>query len=397
MERMKRGIWIFLLTVLSLQITAQDLVIDDIVNPKSICPNCYVSNADGILSKQVEQELNQQLDELYRRTTAQVAVVAINGDKNTSARDLSMQLFDKWKVGEKGADNGLIILLCVNARDVFLRTGYGLEGALSDATTTMIFQEKMSPYFKQGNWDLGIMTGVDEVCKIIYEEFDGKGFEKPEPIDYSTYIYTFFVLCIAYTVIAIIMIERKVSQIPSRNKIERINTIKQSSLLWLIGGIILFPSVLLLALWVYVIRIRTIRYAKIKCGCKSLMRRLSEKEEDDYLDTAKQLEEQLGSRDYDVWLCPSCNSTRVFAYDKTFSQYEKCPSCGTKAYRKKYDSVVRPSTTLSEGVMRTVYECEHCRYRGEKLTNIPKKPPVVIVGGIPGGGSGGGFSGGDDF
>ncbi len=373
---------------------AQNISAKDIKDPKKLCAACYVSNPDGVLTEEAVNTINQKLETLFQKTTAQVAVVAIKGDETTSARDLSMELFDLWKPGTKGKDNGLIILLCVESRDVFLRTGYGLEGALPDAATTRIFNKDMAPYFKEGQWDKGLIAGVDAVCNKLYAEYEENGLSPKEAVSPMPYIQTYLLLCLVYPVIAILAINHKVSKIDANHKRERINVLKRSSTVWLIIAVFFMPALLLLALWVYRFKSPMIRKAKIKCSCGNTMKLLSEKEEDEYLDTVKQLEEKLGSVDYDVWLCDKCRNTVVFPYDKAFSKYETCPSCGAKTYVKKYDTVIRPATTLSDGLMKTVYACENCGHSGEKLSSIPKKPPVVVAGGLGGGGNGSGFSGG---
>lgn len=378
-------------------ILAQNISAKDIKDPKTLCAACYVSNPDGILTEAAVETINKKLEALFQKTTAQVAVVAIKGDESTSARDLSMELFDLWKPGSKGKDNGLIILLCVEARDVFLRTGYGLEGALPDAATTRIFNSNMAPYFKKGEWDKGLMAGVDAVCDKLYAEYEDNGFAQKEPVDPTPYMQTYILLCTAYLLIAIFAINSKVSKIDACNKKERISVLKKSSTLWLILGIFFMPALLLLALWVYRIKSPRIRKAKIKCDCGNMMKRLSENEEDEYLDTVKQLEEKIGSVNYDVWLCSKCHNTMVFQYDKALSKYETCPSCSAKTYTKKYDTVIRPATSLRDGLMKTVYKCENCGYSGEKTSVIPKKPPVIVTGGFGGGGNSGGFSGGGSW
>lgn len=375
-------------------ILAQSISAKDIQDPKKVCATCYVSNPDGILTEEAVEKINEKLEALFRKTTAQVAVVAIKGDETTSARDLSMELFDLWKPGGKGKDNGLIIVLCVESRDVFLRTGYGLEGALPDAASTRIFNRDMAPYFKKGEWDKGLSAGVDAVCDKLYAKYEDNGFAQKEPVDLMPYVQTYLLLCIVYFLIAIFAINAKVSKVDARHKMERIGVLKKSSTLWLILGIVFMPAMLLLAIWVYRIKSPGIRKAKIKCDCGNTMKLLSEDEEDEYLDTVKQLEEKVGSVDYDVWLCDKCHNTMVFPYDKALSKYETCPSCGAKTYMKKYDTVIRPATALSDGLMKTVYRCENCGHSGEKTSVIPKKPPVIVTGGFGGGGNGGGFSGG---
>jgi uncharacterized protein len=106
-------ILLILCIVPAIDIKAQEFTAKDIVNPKKICSSCYVSDQDDLLDNETENEINNLLSSLQKSTTAEVAVVAVNGNDRTSARDLSMELFDLWGVGKKGSDNGLIILLCV--------------------------------------------------------------------------------------------------------------------------------------------------------------------------------------------------------------------------------------------------------------------------------------------
>lgn len=394
---MKRSFWIFVLLICSLQSFAQGFSSADVKDPKKDCASCYVANPDGILSSATVQRLNAQLDSLHKATTAQVAVVAVLADESTSARDLSMELFDKWKIGEKGSDNGLLVLLCVNSRDVFLRTGYGLEGALPDAALTRIFNEKMAPHFRRGDWNEGISEGVDAAVGILYEEYATNGFAKKEPISYAPFIYAYSIVCLVYLFLAILVLELRISKLPSGHKTERISVLRKQSLPWLVCSIVFLFSMPLFVIWVYFIRPYAIRTKALRCTCGGKMRRLSESEEDEYLSAARQLEETLGSRDYDVWKCGKCNSVVVYAYDKVFSGYSECPNCKAKTYKRQYDTVVYPATTLREGLAKTVYECKNCGHRGEKLTAIPKKPPVVVVGGIGGSGSGGGLPGGGSW
>ncbi len=353
-----------------------------------------MSDQDNLLSSEIESEINQLLSTLQNTTSAEVAVVALNGESNTSARELSMVLFDSWGVGKKGADNGLIILLCVNSSEVFIRTGYGLEGALPDALATTICSEYMLPYFKKGDWGQGLLKGVEVVCGVLYEEYSENGEPKEEHIDLFPLILVYLNLCVVFFVVAIIFISCKAAKVESNNKLEKINVVKKSAIAWLCVGIVFLPALLLLLIWLYRIKIKRIRRQNIVCHCGSKMERLSEAQEDKFLDTVKQLEESLGSRDYDVWLCKKCNNTIIYPYDKIFSAYSKCPSCGAKTYKKKYDSVVREPSVRSEGLMKTVFECKNCKHREEKMKIIPKEQPVVIVGGMGGSRGGGGFSGG---
>lgn len=375
-------------------IKAQSLNAKDVVNPKTICGDCFVSDQDNLLSSEIESEINKLLTTLRNNTSMEVAVIALNGESNTSARELSMELFDLWGVGKKGEDNGLIILLCINSGEVFIRTGYGLEGALPDALATQICSEEMLPYFKKGDWGQGLLKGVEAVCGVLYEEYKGNGVSEQEHIDLFPFLLVYLNLCVVFFVAALIFISRKAAKIERNNKLEKINVVKKSAIVWECVGILFLPALIFLLIWLYRIKIRRIRRQNIACHCGGKMKRLSEAQEDKFLDTVKQLEESLGSKDYDVWLCDKCSNTIIYPYEKIFSSYSKCPSCGAKTYKKKYDSVVREPSVNREGLVKTVFECKNCKHREEKMKIIPKEPPVVIVGGIGGNRGGGGFSGG---
>ena len=395
-------ILLILCVIPAIDTKAQEFTAKDIVNPKKICSSCYVSDQDDLLDNETENEINNLLSSLQKSTTAEVAVVAVNGNDRTSARDLSMELFDLWGVGKKGSDNGLIILLCVESREIFMRTGYGLEGALPDALASQIVNERMAPYFKQGEWGKGLLTGVEIVCGILYKEYQQNGYAEHENFEWTPLLLVYLNLCVVFFVVAVIFINMKAAKVDPNNKLEKINVVKKSSVVWLCVGILFLPALFLLLIWVYQWKTARIRRHKIVCHCGSEMELLSEAQEDSFLDAIKQLEEKIGSRDYDVWLCKKCRNTIIYPYDKIFSAYDKCPSCGAKTYKKKYDSVVREPSVHHDGLVKTVFECKNCKYKDEKTKVLPKTPPVIISGGIGGnrgGGSfpgswGGGFSGG---
>lgn len=386
-------ILLILCVIPAIDTKAQEITAKDIVNPKKICSSCYVSDQDDLLDNETENKINNLLSSLQKSTTAEVAVVAINGNDRTSARDLSMELFDLWGVGKKGSDNGLIILLCVESREIFMRTGYGLEGVLPDALASQIVNERMAPYFKQGEWGKGLLTGVEIVCGVLYEEYQQNGYAEHENFEWTPLLLVYFNLCVVFFVVAVIFINMKAAKVDPNNKLEKINVVKKSSVVWLCVGILFLPALLLLLIWVYRIKIKRIRRQNIVCHCGDKMKRLSESQEDKFLDTVKQLEESLGSRDYDVWLCDTCRNTIIYPYDKIFSGYDKCPSCGAKTYKKKYDSVIREPSVNHDGLVKTVFECKNCKYRDEKTKVLPKTPPVIISGGIGGNRGGGNFPG----
>jgi uncharacterized protein len=153
----------FLLPVL---LPAQIYTVETVPNTKQI-DNSYVSNPDKLLSDHAVAQINMLLDSLERKTTAQVAVVMLNSIGDADVFDFAQSLFVKWGIGQKGKDNGLLILYVQDKRTVRFHTGFGVEGVLTDATCKRIQMEKMVPEFKLGNIDAGMIAGVLEAVRLL--------------------------------------------------------------------------------------------------------------------------------------------------------------------------------------------------------------------------------------
>jgi uncharacterized protein len=127
----------------------------------------YVSNPDGILTEATTANLDALLKSLEDSTTVQVAVVAVNSIGGVDIFSFSQDLFTHWGVGQKTNDNGLLILLVEDTHTIRFHTGYGLEGVLTDARCKRIQQEYMVPLFKEGDYNGGMLAGIEAVVKVI--------------------------------------------------------------------------------------------------------------------------------------------------------------------------------------------------------------------------------------
>jgi uncharacterized protein len=145
--------------------SAQSLV-DSIPNQKLV-NGSYVSNPDNILDPSTVSQIDAILASLEQRTSAQVAVVVLNSIGDEDNFELAQSLFDKWQIGQKGNDNGLLILFAKEQHVVRFHTGYGVEGMLPDVVCKRIQMEYMVPEFKNENYDAGILAGVQQVDKIL--------------------------------------------------------------------------------------------------------------------------------------------------------------------------------------------------------------------------------------
>ena len=137
----------------------------------------YVTDPQGILSEQERDSLNAISRQLRDSTTSQMAIVilpAIDLNKYVDARDFANQLFNYWKLGEKGTDNGLLVLLLTRKeqREITFEVGYGLEEYLPDGLCKHIQTELMIPEMKKGNYGSGLLIGAVEINKIIRGKSD---------------------------------------------------------------------------------------------------------------------------------------------------------------------------------------------------------------------------------
>ena len=115
----------------------------------------------NILNPQEKQRLETQLRGIYQQGLAQAAVVIVPTTNGTPIFDYALQVAEKWQLGDKDIDDGLLMVVAVNDRDMYILTGYGLEGVLPDAAVNRIIREDITPLFKQDNYGAGILAGVD--------------------------------------------------------------------------------------------------------------------------------------------------------------------------------------------------------------------------------------------
>jgi uncharacterized protein len=122
---------IFSLLFLLAPILHAQWTVETVPNQKLV-NNSYVSNPDGVLNAATVASINSRLTDLERKTTIQIAVVAVNSIGDVDIFSFAQDLFMHWGIGQKKTDNGLLILLVKDARTIRFHTGDGLEGILPD-------------------------------------------------------------------------------------------------------------------------------------------------------------------------------------------------------------------------------------------------------------------------
>jgi uncharacterized protein len=138
-------------------------------------PQTYVVDLAGIVNDTVKNQLNGYLQELEQKTTAQMIVLTIPNLGGESIDDLSISIAnDKWKLGQKGKDNGVLFLVALKDRKYRIEVGYGLEGVLPDSLVGSLGRKLLVPYFRKGDYSDGIYATTLAVANIIAKHYGVK-------------------------------------------------------------------------------------------------------------------------------------------------------------------------------------------------------------------------------
>jgi uncharacterized protein len=131
----------------------------------------YVVDGAGVLSPATVESLNSTLFRHEQETSNQVVVRTIPSLGGEAIEAYGIRLATELKAGQKGKDNGVLLLVARDDRKVRIEVGYGLEGALPDVVTARIIRDEIVPRFKQGDMDGGVAAGVDKVLEAIRGEY----------------------------------------------------------------------------------------------------------------------------------------------------------------------------------------------------------------------------------
>jgi len=125
-----------------------------------------VDNAE-ILSPAARGRLAAQLAAHEEATTDQVVVLTLGSLDGESIEGFATRVFDAWKLGQKGKDNGVLVIVAPGERRMRIEVGYGLEGTLTDAQAARIIRDRMTPRFKASDYEGGIAAGVDAILAAL--------------------------------------------------------------------------------------------------------------------------------------------------------------------------------------------------------------------------------------
>lgn len=159
--------------------------------------NAAVTDVSGLLNAAQKTELEQRLRAFSAQKGSQVAILIVPTTKPETTEQYAIRVAEQWKLGRKGVDDGVLILLASADREVRIEVGYGLEGPLPDITAKRIIAEVMIPYFKQNDYFGGLKAGAERVIGVI----EGEALAPPsqrnaatKPAGFEGFIPIFFVI-----------------------------------------------------------------------------------------------------------------------------------------------------------------------------------------------------------
>jgi uncharacterized protein len=144
-------------------------------------PAGYFNDYANVVDRQTALQLNEQLAQFERQTSTQLVVAVYpTMESDSSVADYTQRVAQTWGVGQKGHNNGAVLFVFVDNHQMFIQTGYGLEGALPDATCFDITHNVIAPHFKQGDYAGGLKAGVAAMMQAVRGEYKGTGKTRQE-------------------------------------------------------------------------------------------------------------------------------------------------------------------------------------------------------------------------
>jgi len=367
----------------------------------------------NLLTVDERAQLEALAQDVEQQTTAQIAVVTVRSLDGAPVEDYAHELFESWGIGQRKLNNGVLFLVAPNERRMWIATGYGIEPLLTDALCGEVRDRNVIPHFKQGNYSLGIIEGTQRLAQIIRSDpAAARGDPNSGPMLARTarrqsLVATTIVAAFAGVVfvLSLIVAARRLYSATAFVFVSAVSLILLATAAYLLwrapaAGTSIFwfggASLASVAAWSF----NWSKYRRFgphgcsKCGTR--LELLSEQDDDPKLLPVQQLEEKIGSVDYDVWICPACLNQNTREYINRFSHFTECPKCHGRTYKEDAPRVIRAATTLESGIVKVDGRCVNCNYKDIRTIVQPRLPVVTSSSNSSGGsfGGGGGWSGG---
>ena len=130
-------------------------------------PQGHVSDFANIISDPIKLDLEETLSTYEASSSHEIAVVTLESLDNDVIENVAVSIFEQWGIGKKDQDNGVLLLIAPNDRELKIEVGYGLEPILTDSRAGTIIREKITPEFKKDDYNAGIVNGVNAIITVL--------------------------------------------------------------------------------------------------------------------------------------------------------------------------------------------------------------------------------------
>ena len=168
--------------------------------PKKPSFQTSVYDYEDILNPSQEKQLEEKLIKYSDSTSTQIVVVTIPTLKGEDIGVLATNWAHKWGIGQENEDNGMIILLSKNDREISIRSGYGIEDRMTAGITGEIIRNVITPYFKVDNYFEGLDKGAEAIFEVLKGKYKGSRKESNNPLP--------FILIVIFIIILLVLASR---------------------------------------------------------------------------------------------------------------------------------------------------------------------------------------------
>ena len=295
-------------------------------NPRA--RGAWITDAADLISADTEAAMEARLEALYQATGAELAVVTLPSVDHADPKQFATELLGTWGVGDGDRDDGVVVLLVLDARRVEVEVGYGLEASLPDSRIGGWLDRDVVPRFKEGAYGAGL--------DILVQRLDVEIRRHPATTTTTT----------------------TTSGPRWRNLLLAIS-----------GGLSALLALVALAVLAWRQR-RKLERCPV-CGDPILV--LSEAEEDAHLTAGQQAEERVGSVEYTVRMCPRGHQPQILREVVVGATHRPCPSCHMLTWEQRTEMTKKPTTT-EPGVLHRHGRCKSCGHEDTEDRPIPKIP-----------------------
>jgi uncharacterized protein len=142
----------------------------------------FINDYTGTISSEWKSRMNELALKVEKDTGCEIAVAVIDNLQGMEIEEYAVKLFEKWGIGKKAQDNGILLLISIQDKALKIEVGYGLEGIITDLEAKRIIDDVIIPRFKLNDYNTGIYNGIAEIANLIYaEQENNTGFVKTVP------------------------------------------------------------------------------------------------------------------------------------------------------------------------------------------------------------------------